>query len=140
MVSCPSRDAAGCVILLWLFNVYMNDVVREVNARMLGRCLSLVNADGKEWNMNQLLFADDRCHGPRPFQNVLVKKERDSGSSHMGDMGTPHSMACRFRSLEQFRCAVGQALSRLPGGVSHGVYGEWEDRFLKFIYVRRRHL
>ncbi len=46
-------------MLLWLLNAYMDGVVREVNARMLGRGLSLVNTDGIEWNLNQLLFADD---------------------------------------------------------------------------------
>ncbi len=49
-------------MLPWLFNIYMDymdGVVREVNARMLGRGLSLVNADGREWNPGQLLFADD---------------------------------------------------------------------------------
>ena len=49
----------GCVMSPWLFNVYMDGVVREVNARMLGRGLGLVGADGREWNLNQLLFADD---------------------------------------------------------------------------------
>ncbi len=29
-----------------------------VNTRMLGRGLSLVNADGREWNPSQLLSAD----------------------------------------------------------------------------------
>ena len=43
----------------WLFNIFMDGVVREVNARMLGRGLRLRNADGLEWNVNQLLFADD---------------------------------------------------------------------------------
>ncbi len=43
----------------WLFNVYMDGAVREVHARMLHRGLSLVNADGREWNLSQLLFADD---------------------------------------------------------------------------------
>ncbi len=43
----------------WLFNVYMDGVVREVHARMLGRGLSLVNTDGREWNLSQLLFAGD---------------------------------------------------------------------------------
>ncbi len=33
--------------------------MREIHARMLGRGLSLVNADGREWNLSQLLFADD---------------------------------------------------------------------------------
>jgi len=49
----------GCVMSPWLFNVYMDGVVREVNARMLGKGLSLINADGKEWSLNQLLFPDD---------------------------------------------------------------------------------
>lgn len=29
------------------------------NARMLGRSLNRVTADGREWSVNQLLFADD---------------------------------------------------------------------------------
>lgn len=33
--------------------------MREVNARVLGRGLSMVNEHGREWNLNQLLFADD---------------------------------------------------------------------------------
>ncbi len=32
---------------LWLFNVYMDGVVKEVNARVLYRGLSLVNVDSK---------------------------------------------------------------------------------------------
>ncbi len=43
----------------WLFNLYMDGVVRELHARMLDRGLSLVNADGREWSPSQLLFADD---------------------------------------------------------------------------------
>ncbi len=38
----------GCVMSPWLFNVYMDGIVREVHARLLGRGLSLVNADGRE--------------------------------------------------------------------------------------------
>ncbi len=34
-------------------------IVREVDARILYRGVSLVNADGREWNLNQLLLADD---------------------------------------------------------------------------------
>ena len=29
----------GCIMSLWLFNVYMDDVVREVNGRVLGKGL-----------------------------------------------------------------------------------------------------
>ena len=34
------------------FNIYMDGVVREVNARMMGKELSLVNSDDRGWNIN----------------------------------------------------------------------------------------
>ena len=49
----------GCVMLLWLFNLYIDGLVREVNARVLGRGLKLVDGNDNEWKPNQLLFADD---------------------------------------------------------------------------------
>ena len=49
----------GCVMLPWLFNLYIDGVVREVNARVLGRGLKLVDGNDSEWELNQLLFADD---------------------------------------------------------------------------------
>ena len=49
----------GCVMSPWLFNLYMDGVVREVNARVLGKGLKLVDGNENEWELNQLLFADD---------------------------------------------------------------------------------
>uniref|UniRef100_A0A3P9JF00 ribonuclease H n=1 Tax=Oryzias latipes TaxID=8090 RepID=A0A3P9JF00_ORYLA len=49
----------GCVMSPWLFNVYMDGVVKEVNERVSGTGVSMVNNDGSEWSVNQLLFADD---------------------------------------------------------------------------------
>ena len=49
----------GCVIFPWLFNVYMDGVVREVNVRVLGKGLELLSANGGRFEINQLLFADD---------------------------------------------------------------------------------
>ena len=49
----------GCVISSWLFNVYMDDVVREVNARVLWKRLELVSEIGSMLEINQLLFEDD---------------------------------------------------------------------------------
>ena len=43
---------------LWLFNVYMDGVVREVNVRVLGKGLELLSANGGRFEINQLLFAD----------------------------------------------------------------------------------
>ena len=43
----------------WLFNVYMDGVVREVNVWVLGKRLALLSANGGRFEINQLLFADD---------------------------------------------------------------------------------
>ena len=43
----------------WLFNLYIDVIVREVNARVFGRGLKLIEANGNKWEMNQLLFAYD---------------------------------------------------------------------------------
>ena len=45
--------------LPWLFNIYVDGVVEEVNVIILDRGLNLVNADDREWNLSPLLFADD---------------------------------------------------------------------------------
>ena len=37
----------GCVMSQWLFNVYMDAVVREVNARVLREGLELLSANGE---------------------------------------------------------------------------------------------
>ena len=43
----------------WLFNVYIDGVVREVNVRVLGKGLELLTANGGRFKINQLLFVDD---------------------------------------------------------------------------------
>ena len=43
----------------WLFNVYMDGMVREVNVRVLGKGLELLSANGGRFEINQLLFEDD---------------------------------------------------------------------------------
>lgn len=37
---------------LWLLNIDLDGVVREAKAGMLGRGLSLVNPDSREWILN----------------------------------------------------------------------------------------
>ena len=49
----------ACVMSQWLFNLYTDGVVREVNARVLGRGWKLVNGNDNGWELNQLLFVDD---------------------------------------------------------------------------------
>ena len=48
----------GCVMLPWLFNLYIDGVVREVNTKVLGRGLELRDGNENAWQINQLLFAD----------------------------------------------------------------------------------
>ena len=43
----------------WMFNVYMDDVVRVVNVRVLGKELEQLSANGGRFEVTQLLFADD---------------------------------------------------------------------------------
>lgn len=52
------RLQQGCEMSPWLFNIYLDGVVRKVNTKMLGRGLGLVTAEGEESNVNQLLFLD----------------------------------------------------------------------------------
>ena len=49
----------GCVMSPWSFNLYMDGVVREVQARTVGRGPQLVGDDQEKWEASQLLFADD---------------------------------------------------------------------------------
>ena len=49
----------GCLMSPFLFNVYMDGVVRDLNVRVLGKGLELLSANGGRFEINQLLFADD---------------------------------------------------------------------------------
>ena len=48
----------GCVMSPWLFNLYMEGVMREVNARVMGKGVRLEHS-GYEWRINSLIYADD---------------------------------------------------------------------------------
>ena len=43
----------------WLFNVYMDGMVRVVNDMVLGKWVELLSANGGGFEISQLLFADD---------------------------------------------------------------------------------
>ena len=51
----------------WLFIVCMNGVVREVNARVLGKGLELLSANGGRCEINRLLFTDDTASKKNTF-------------------------------------------------------------------------
>ena len=49
----------GCVLSPWLFNVYMDGVVREVSMRTHGKGVEMCDSVGSRWRVSQLLYADD---------------------------------------------------------------------------------
>ena len=49
----------GCVMSPLLFNMYLDGVVREMNARVLGKVQQLLDANFGRFEINQLLFVDD---------------------------------------------------------------------------------
>ena len=48
----------GSVMSPWLFNVFMDGVVREVNVRVLEKRLELLSTNGGRFEINQLSFPD----------------------------------------------------------------------------------
>ena len=48
----------GCVMSTWLFNVDMDGVVWEMNAKVLEKGLELLCGNGSRFEINHLLFAD----------------------------------------------------------------------------------
>ena len=53
------RLGKGYVISPWVFNVYMDSVVQEVNAWVLWKGLELPSVNGAWFEINHLLFSDD---------------------------------------------------------------------------------
>src|SRR5215469_16752041 len=50
----------GCVMSPWLFNVYMDSIVREVKRECVKEGLNLLSERGEvQWRVNMLLYADD---------------------------------------------------------------------------------
>ena len=76
----------GFVMSPWLFNLYTDGVVREVNAQVLCRGLKLVHGNDNEWELNQLLFADDTV--------VVAESERK-----LCPLVTEFGWACERRKL-----------------------------------------
>ena len=59
---CRHAWLASVLLVLspWMFNVFMDGVVREVNIRVGETGLGLIEGNGEqEWKINQVLFADD---------------------------------------------------------------------------------
>ena len=86
----------GCVMSPWLFNVYMDGVVREVNVRLLGKRLRLLSANGGRFEINQLLLADDTS---------LVADSEQKLCRLVSEFGR----LCERRKLEKLRVNMGKS-------------------------------
>ena len=75
----------GCVMSPWLFNLYMDGVIREVKGRAVDVGVSLVR-DGMEWKIPVLLFADD---------TVLLSEDEWELQGLVNEFGT----VCKKRNL-----------------------------------------
>ena len=111
----------GCAMSPWLFNVYMDGVVREVNVRVLGKGLELPSVNGGRFEINQLLFADDTapvanseeklCRLVSEFGRVCerrksrvhVSKSKVMGCSIYGNGGRMH-VILNGEPLEEVDC------------------------------------
>ena len=56
----------------WLFNVYMDGVVREVNVSVLGKGLEMLSTNGGRFEVNQLLFAGDTALVADPEKKLYI--------------------------------------------------------------------
>ena len=57
-----------CVMSPWIFNIFFDGVVRQVNERAAGRGVRLRDGNGGGWEIKQVLHADD---------TVLIAETRD---------------------------------------------------------------
>ena len=75
----------GPVMSPWMFNVYKDGVVREVNIRVLWKGLELLSANGGRFEISHLFFADDTalvadseaklCRLMSPFGRVCERRK-----------------------------------------------------------------
>ena len=72
----------GCVMSPWLFNVYMDGVVREVNARVLGKGLQLRRVNGGKFKIKKKYISHDFLPTPRRGSHVKSGKTHTQSSRY----------------------------------------------------------
>ncbi len=58
----------GCVMSPWLFNIFMDGVIREMKAKIVNLGIEM-SIDNAKWKISNMLFADDTV--------LLAESERD---------------------------------------------------------------
>ncbi len=60
----------GCVMSPWLFNIYMDGVMREIQGKA-GEAGVRMYAEGRKWVRNSILFANDTVLIAEKLQNLV---------------------------------------------------------------------
>ena len=76
----------GCVMSPWLFNIYMDGVIREMKAK-IGDVGVSMSVDGGKWCVNTILFADDTV--------LIAESEKD-----LQKLVSEFDNVCRRRKLK----------------------------------------
>ena len=136
----------GCVISPWLFNAYMDGVVREVNVRVLFERAIAAECDWYRFEINQLLFADDTalvtdseemlCRLVSEFGRVCerrklrmnVGKSKVMWCSRYGNGGQMHMML-NDKQLEEVDCFKYTRLQVAADVVKRDVVHRMNERY-----------
>ena len=68
----------GCIVSLWLFNVYMDQVMKEVKMGMRRKGVRFLE-EGREWILHGLLYADDLVLCGESEENLRMMLGRFDG-------------------------------------------------------------
>jgi len=115
----------GCVMSPWLFNIFMDGVVREVKARVREQGARMVYGGERKWEVSQLLFADD---------TALVADSKEKLQSLVTELGR----VCDRRKLKVnvakskvMRCSRDGGI----GGADIVLNGERLEQVAEFRYL-----
>ena len=81
----------------WLFSVYMDGVVSEVNARVLVKGLELLSVHNGRFGINQLLFADDAAlvaDSEQTWCRLVTEFDKVCERRKLMNVGTSKVMRC----------------------------------------------
>lgn len=62
----------GSAMSSWLLSVYMDGVIRVVNANVLGEGLEWLGEKGRSWQLSKLLFTDDTAPVADLEEKIIV--------------------------------------------------------------------
>ncbi|MEL7177812.1 MAG: reverse transcriptase domain-containing protein [Pseudomonadota bacterium] len=152
----------GCVMSPWLFNIYMDGVIREMKARVMERGVELIHEE-RAWHMTTSLFADDTvllAGSERELQQVVEEFNRvcmrrklkvnvgkskvmvfERGKSEVIDFGRPYRIG-RIQEEECYITMNGERLEEVSEfkylGTVLSKYGDMEKEVKERVMQGKR--